>query len=591
MIISSLKIENILSIKEAEVKFDTSGLILLEGYNYDDNRGNGSGKTAIFNAMSFALFDKLPRKITKTEVLRFGTKKGSASCDIDAGGNIYTVKRYRPTKVEFFKDGEKIDIEQEEFERKINLTYEQFLATMYTAQGSYDKRFLSLNDSKKKEFILELMNLDKFTLYHKKCKSFMKDIESSNHILGIKLNGLQSIVEIHKSSLEDEKLINKQISDNINTVNKLQDLISDLQLVSKPDNAKYKDLRDKINQKNRYFRGLKTDHAVLTSELITAERKKQPLTDIKPDTSCPKCDSPLFSVGGKLLESSTIDELKIARVEYNKKIDVDIEHISKKMKSIDTLLLKEVEIDNLTLMVDKKEREDMADFDAAISDISKREFDIKMLNIKIKTCKSKLDDNKVKKGKMAKTINEALFISNNIKANNKEKDMIEAVSGIFAPTGAPAHIMEDFVSNFNDVVQDNILSIWGNASYTIQTYKVNKDKKVTAKFSESLIINSKEISIGSLSGGEYRSLSLATDFAILDVLQKQFNISLNPIILDEPFDGLDSIGREMVIDLLKRIAFNKQIWVIDHASEAKTLFSKVLKVEKRSGISSISVEL
>ena len=104
MLVKKIIIENILSIEKATVEFDHNGLILLEGYNHDNDRSNGSGKTAIFNAMSFAIYDKLPRKITKTEIKRFGTKKASAYCEISVNNDVYSVKRCRPSGVEYFKN-------------------------------------------------------------------------------------------------------------------------------------------------------------------------------------------------------------------------------------------------------------------------------------------------------------------------------------------------------------------------------------------------------------------------------------------------------------------------------------------------------
>jgi DNA repair exonuclease SbcCD ATPase subunit len=161
---------------------------------------------------------------------------------------------------------------------------------------------------------------------------------------------------------------------------------------------------------------------------------------------------------------------------------------------------------------------------------------------------------------------------------------------MFSPTGAPAYMMDSIVDSFNDAVASYIHLIWPNASYKITTYKTNKDASVTAKFSEELIINGQACSIGSLSGGERKSFALALDFAIIDVISKQHGINMNPIILDEPFDGLDSLGREIVVELLEHIAVSHQIIVIDHSSESKTMFSKVLKVVKQNGISSLSVE-
>jgi len=589
MIISNLKIENILSIKEAEIQFDKTGLVLLEGYNYDDNRGNGSGKTAIFNALSFALFDKVPRKITKTEILRNGTKSGSVQCDMLVGTDTYSIKRCRPTKVEYFKNGSRIDIRQEEFEQKIGLTYDQFLITMYTAQGAYDKRFVSLNDSKKKEFILELMNLDKFNSYYKECRDRIKAIDSDNYMNNVKLQGLKSNMQIYKDSLEDEDGINEIISSNNKKIEELQYTITKLSGIKRPDTGRYEQVRERARTERGKIDGARREHSRLTSDLINLERKKQPLTEINPDNECPNCKEPLFTVGKKLLKSDVIEELKNTRIEYNKDIDEKIEVLFKEINTITLNIAKKTkDIDDLLLMLDKKQQDESAEFISASTSIADISINMGSLKRSNSLQQAKMENNKEKKTKIYEILQNAKVISDEINNNNKEKIMISAVGNVFAPTGAPAHIMEDFVNNFNDLIQDNISAIWGNASYSLQTYKVNKDKNVTAKFSESLIINSKERSIGSLSGGEYRSLSLAADFAILDVLKKQFGIVLNPIILDEPFDGLDSIGRETVIELLDRISKDKQIWVIDHASEAKTLFPKIVKVEKRSGISIVS---
>ena len=156
-----------------------------------------------------------------------------------------------------------------------------------------------------------------------------------------------------------------------------------------------------------------------------------------------------------------------------------------------------------------------------------------------------------------------------------------------APTGAPAYIMDSIVDSFNEIVSDHISLVWPNASYSLQSYKENKSGDVTAKFSETLVINGKQRSIGSLSGGEQRALSLSIDFAIIDILSQQFGIPMNPIIMDEPFEGLDATGREIVIELLNKLSDDRQIWVVDHASEAKSMFSDIVRIEKQNGISSL----
>ena len=586
MLVKKIIIENILSIEKATVEFDHNGLILLEGYNHDNDRSNGSGKTAIFNAMSFAIYDKLPRKITKTEIKRFGTKKASAYCEISVNNDVYSVKRCRPSGVEYFKNNEKIDVQQDEFEKKIGLTYDQFLITMYTAQGEYDKRFLSLNDKGKKDFILELMKLDKFTSYFKRCKDLVKDMDNGNNVLDAELRGLKYNVDTLKESMEDENGINEIISSNNSQIKKLLTHAGELSKIRRPDVGKYEEIREKARRERERIGGFKAEKSRLTSDLITLDRSKKN-QNFTSNNECPNCNKPLFNINGSLVKHDDVKKIEEERDIFNAKVDEDIQATREKINSLDVKILKENDIDKLLTVVGNQQTKDTQEYSDAIIAITDANNSVKLFQNSNETLQFKLDNNSKLKTRLADILGKASNLSTKIKSNNEEKLLIGAVGNIFATTGAPAHIMEDFVANFNDMIQGNIETIWSNASYSLQTKKVNSDKKVTAKFSESLIINGKEISIGSLSGGERRSLSLAADFAILDILKRQFGMNISPIILDEPFDGLDSVGRETVIELLKGLSKDREIWVIDHASEAKTLFSKIVKIEKKNGISSL----
>ena len=132
--------------------------------------------------------------------------------------------------------------------------------------------------------------------------------------------------------------------------------------------------------------------------------------------------------------------------------------------------------------------------------------------------------------------------------------------------------------------------MWDFASYELIPYKEKEDGELSTKFSEKFTINGKEVSVGSLSGGEYRALSLCVDIALIEVLELRNGISISPVVLDEPFDGLDADGRELVVDMLKTMSNSKQIIVIDHMAELKSMFSKTLTVEKRNGISAITID-
>lgn len=97
-----------------------------------------------------------------------------------------------------------------------------------------------------------------------------------------------------------------------------------------------------------------------------------------------------------------------------------------------------------------------------------------------------------------------------------------------------------------------------------------------------------DVDIKSLSGGERTAIDLAVDLAVIDVLEVKAGKGADFFILDEPFDGLDSVGRAAVVDIIKGIDSGKRIVIVDHGAETKEIISdKIIAV--RSGETSYVV--
>lgn len=567
MKINNIEIHNILSIENASIKFGDTGLVLVEGFNYDTNRANGAGKSSIFNALSFALYDKIPRRITKSEILRNGTKLGWCQVEIQVGTRTYAVRRSRPSKCTYFIDGNISDITQEEFESKIGMNYDQFLITMYTAQDS-DNKFIALNDSGKKNFILKIMNLD-FSKYKENAAAAISKLEREEEIIKSKLEGFKSSINIYKSNISDPVEIDTKIS-NCNEVVALAKIeIKKLEQVKEPDLTKYVDAESKIQSKLADIKSFK-----MLSEIKRKELDK--LKNTSPDTYCPECNEGLNIVGGQAI-----------KLDDSSKLEEQIDMVVKQINEYEQDIAQEPTVLNLINQIKAKKQEEYKEFHASTTSISTYRNSINMEQLIINDLTSKLNQSNDMKSKMLDIISDAKAFQVRLSDIDSEIVILKSVENIFDTTGAPAYIMDSIVDSFNESVNEYINEIWPNASYSLQTYKYNKDKSVKAKFSESLTINGKERSVGSLSGGEIRALSLALDFSIIEVLGSKYSLSLNPIILDEAFSGLDSIGKEIIMDLLIKFSENRQIWVIDHGSEFKSNFNKVVKIEKRNGISKI----
>ena len=568
MKIHCLEIHNILSIEHAAVTFGDSGLVLVEGFDYDSGRANGAGKSAIFNALSFALYDKVPRRVTKSEILRKGTKHGYSFVEVRTNAGRYGVKRSRPVANTYFKDGKEIDITQEEFEEKIGLNYEQFLTTMYTSQDNTE-RFINLNDTQKKNFILKIMNLSKFTEAKNKVAEQLKSIDIEKELIKTKLEGYKSNIGIYKSSMVDPDEINAKIDQNNKDIQFYTKKIKELEDITEPDLSKYDQVEGQINQQLNTIANTKFC-------LQNARKNYDSVKNLKPDANCPGCEIELIITNKDLHKCDDTSK------------ESTLKELANSINELETDIAKEQEIQELAKKIKIKKQEDFADYYNAQSSISEYRNSILLKNSDNSNLSSQIDKNTEIKLKVKEIVTNVKSFSDKQTALLDEQFLLDAVGSVFDTTGAPAYVMDSIVDSFNEAVSEFISEIWPNASYSLQTYKTNKDKSIKAKFSETLTINGKDRSIGSLSGGEARALSLALDFAIIDVLSSQYSLSLNPVILDEPFNGLDSIGREMVIDILTKFSQTRQVWVVDHASEAKAMFNQVVRVEKRNGVSKIA---
>lgn len=583
MKIKYVEIENILSIKTMRLEFKDSGLMLLDGWNFDDNTANGAGKSAILNAISYGLFDEFPRKIPISALLRDGTKSGHVKIGVESGGHLYEVIRSRPNSVIFFRDGEQLTLTQAEFETAVKLNYNQYLISMYSAQTE-GKKLISMNDSDKKDFFLQLMNLNRFADCKSQADSRLKAIDSEMSILKIEETDLSSKISAYRDMLVDSDEIAKQIaSENLGA---FIEKLTELQKETAPDVSKYDDLESSLTD---YLLDLSSMETEIKYKKVEHAGISRAIDDLKnhthDDLLCPSCNEELILGSGGVKTKTSLQK------EQNIKIDELKTRAKELVNELNTYPAIGDEKQKVSEKIKKckfKRAQELEGFRLIQSEISDLRQTISAKKSKIDSLSSSIKRNDDILSRIDQCKGKLLIKTNRLKELEDERQLVEAASLLFGPTGATAYIMDSLVEALNSKMSDHIGLIWPNASYQLQSFKENKSGEIRAKFSEKLIINGKEKTTGSLSGGEFRCLSLALDFAVIDVLESMFGIKLNPIMLDEPFNDLDAYNRERVIELLEKLATNRQIVIVDHASEVKAMFSNVIRVEKRGGISKLA---
>lgn len=575
----SCDINNFLSIEQAHVDFDDKGLLLIEGWNYDVDRANGAGKTAILNAISFGLYDKLPRKIGASEIVRRGTKKGSVSIRLDVGGEIYGVQRSRPKGVAFTHEvngtPKVLQITQEEWEAKLRLSYNQFIVAMYCSQANSisSPRFLLLNDSDKKQFLLQLLSLNEFNLCKKQCDDIIALMQIKFESFRQKMSELQVKIDAYSESMIDETACLLMVSTKENNKQSFVKALMDAQTVVKPDLAKYHKIEEDVLAKKSEFVRLNAKREMLFSQWTQLGKKLRPFNSA---SSCPTCGSALDNSHAKKMHAAEQERVKQERLDIKLVID-----------EIDTALLNEPQINELYSKLKERKKKESALYERAVLAHIELNSRINSVEIEIENLNKKLNDN----AKLVEKINilhaQHSVLETGRLAISADIELQKTVASIYSPVGAQAYVLDSAVALFNEQVVKYVEMLWPNLTYELQSYKENVKGEITAKFSESIVMDGRPISLGSLSGGELKALSICADMALLGILEQQFGLHMSPVIFDEAFDGLDASGKEFALELIRGLSLDRQVVVIDHANEFKSSFSKIIRVEKRNGISSL----
>lgn len=204
MIIKRLVLYNFGSyFKRTEILFPNNGFFLISG-------PTGSGKTTILEAISYAIFGRIPRYGDNEKILKFIVSKNEhnkhkktnfveVELDFSIANQYYGIVR----KVEFsIEDGEEktkrsevilkkisssnistVSAKTKEYEREIckilgmeNITkaYEAFTKSIFLPQNAFD-RFLYLRSTERKNLIFELFNL---TIYEKIKQKIVEEYNS-----------------------------------------------------------------------------------------------------------------------------------------------------------------------------------------------------------------------------------------------------------------------------------------------------------------------------------------------------------------------------------------------------------------------------
>lgn len=618
---NNMIIHGFMSFGDAEINLSNNGFILISGKNnnpVDNASSNGSGKSSIFEAISWCLTGDTIRG-AKNIVNSKLNDYAQVELTFDIDGNSYKIIRTLDIKkksgLQFFINGEDKsgkgikDTKQLLTEYLPDINSSLLGSVIIMGQGlpqrftnntpsgrkdvleSLSKSDFMINDlkqrvGKRKEILMGELN--KFTNELNQCMGRRSILDRQLTDYKNKLDELNktdlSDLSGKKKQLEADIQINRINLDELNKqYNDIQQQMEKHNKISIDINSKY--YSDKTNIDNKYADIVgdkikrKTELQAKYTWLSNEIHKLESISD-----TCPTCKQKIPDVHkidttqnrqelrSIQIEIKTIDdELQPLQIQYNNEINDLNSAYSKAVFENDKKLADYKKGYMSTGESIKHTSNIITELNTELSDISVK-IDRHELN-------KQLTEQEIEKiSKNLVDIDSAILYNNNELDNiNKHIDVIKKFDNILSRT-------------FRGVLLTGIIDYISKRAkeYCSDIFKTDR-----IEFS----LNGNDLNISydgkmyeDLSGGEKQKVDLIIQFSLRDMLCKYLDFSCNILVLDEITDNLDLVGCDRIIDMITtKLIDIESVYIISHRSSDLSIpyDSELTVVKNEQGISSI----
>ncbi|AAX92305.1 recombination related nuclease [Staphylococcus phage Twort] len=624
-----VEIKNFMSIKDATLELDNQGLILIEGINKtnDSFEANGVGKSTLVSAITYSLYGKTEKGLKADDVINKKEKKNtSVKLYFDIGEDNYIIERYRKdeenkNKVKLFCNGKEItgstnDVTDKQILDLFGIDFNTYLNAIVYGQGDMPM-FSQATDKGKKEILESITKVEVYKKAQEVAKEKVKEVEdkqnklqNSIQQLEYQIDSVQYKIEYEQNNykeqlqrleaikeentkkeqqkVEEEKKLKEQLY-NLPDYRQVQDTFqyseqyNKIQLALQKLEEKKKELLDSYNN-------TKVELSVETTKLNTEQNK---LNSLDTSDKCPVCGSQIDN-NHKLKEQENIKNTILSineRTDYLKTQEDLYKQAIQQLDAKATQLLEvakreeEQEKQHDKLVYSTKEYNNSIDYnkkslEQQLSNLDSKyqQQDLSKLTPTEPNIKQYEDELKEVNITIDKTKDSIIQLENK---KQRYKDAVEA----FSNKGLRSVVL-DFITPFLNEKANEYLQILSGSDIEIEFQTQVKNNKGELKDKFDVVVNNKSggSTYKSNSAGEQKRIDLAISFAIQDLVMSQNDLQTNIALYDECFDGLDTIGCENVVRLLKdRLKTVSTIFVITHNQSLKPLFEKTITMIKENG--------
>lgn len=574
--IKTLTVKNFLSVgnQAQSINFEGKNLVLVIGENMDlggDDAGarNGTGKTTIINAISYAFYGDALTSIRKDNLVnKTNNKDMLVAIEFEKNGIRYKIERGRkPQVLRFYKDeieqasneaqGENRET-QHEIDKLLGMTHSMFKNII--ALNTYSQPFLSTKQSEQREIIEQLLGITLLSQKADLLKEQMKGTKAECIEERYKIDSMVASNEKIEESINNLKLRNTAwTTQQKQDIEKFQEAITELDKVDIKQELELHKQVQKQQDDLKTLRSLEKEKAYhedsLTKTIKQLELKKKDI-EYAEAAKCPTCEQNLHDDKHKQLLEKLQQDLK-ELTEDEQKLTSELQIITEGIKTIG----------------------DIGQLPDTFYDTIDEAYNHKG---KVKDLKRQLEQTEKKENPYQEQIEEltkSALQKVDYTSLNELEDLHKHQEFLYKLLTAK----DSFIRT--RIIEQNLTYLNQRLAWYLSQVKLPHTVIFQSDLSVQIEELGRELDFDNLSRGERNRLILSMSWAFRDVWESLYQ-QINLLFIDELIDaGMDTSGVESSMSVLKEMSRTQQknIFLISHKDELVSRVNSVLKVVKENG--------
>jgi len=583
--IKYLTVKNFMSVGNATqaVNFDRDDLTLVLGVNVDlggDDSGarNGTGKTTILNALSYALFGQALTNIKRDNLINKTNSKGMlVSLDFEHNGQQYKIERGRKKNVmRFFVGEDEQEISdmaqgdsretQKAIESMLGMSHEMFKHLV--ALNTYTDPFLNLRANDQKDIIEQLLGItmlsEKAEALKERLKATKESIKEEEYRIQAQQEANEKIKDQIESLKRRQSMWEQKKEDDIDYLEagiaKLEEINIESELELHKGLKDWKEQTQQIEQVRLAIKQAEKDYQREEAAMI----KLQADIDLLQEHKCHACGQEVHDDKHEKLLKQKQDSIDDAKQQHEKHSNTHKELCDAEKE-----------------LGDPGERPET--YYSNTEDAYEHKNNLDKLQSQLEQRREETDPYK-----------EQIEEMENTAAAEIDYDSMNTLTRL----RDHQEFLQKLLTNKDSFIRKRIID--QNLSYLNSRLSYYLDKiglPHTVTFLSDLSVEiqelGRELDFDNLSRGERNRLILSLSWAFRDVYESLYD-PINLLFIDELIDsGMDSSGVESALAILKKMSreHKKSIWLVSHKDELSGRVNNIMTVTKENGFTTYGTDV